>query len=142
MSGESLCPGTVLLAGGTGMIGSNFLSYLSSNRFPFRVRATYNKTAPFIHHPKIEYVQANLTTREGCTSAVQGCDVAVLAASNSAGIKSATSDPLHQVTDNLVMDAFLLEALHGRNVKRVIYLSSYTVYQETKSLIKEEDLDL
>ena len=49
--------------------------------------------------------------------------------------------PHGQVTDNLIIDALLLEAMHAEGIRRIIYLSSATVYQEFEGCIKEDELD-
>jgi GDP-L-fucose synthase len=68
--------------------------------------------------------------------------MAVMAAAITGGAKMAQTEPWGQVTDNVVMDAQMLEAFYFGGVKRVIYISSATVYQELDGRIGEEDLVL
>ena len=89
-----------------------------------------------------EYVRADLTNREDCLRAAKGCDAAVLMAAVTGGAKSAKDAPFRQATDNLVMDAQLLQALYEQGVKKVVYVSTVTVYQEFEGTIAEDDLDL
>ncbi|MBI3795063.1 MAG: NAD(P)-dependent oxidoreductase [Nitrospinae bacterium] len=133
--------GPILVAGGSGMAGLGVLGAIEKGLPSASVRATYNSTAPAGIFPGTEWVKADLTTREGCKKAVWGCGSAILVAANTGGASAAMANPAHQVTDNIVMDALLLESLHEAGVSRVVYVSSATVYQETEGRIKEGDLD-
>jgi GDP-L-fucose synthase len=64
-----------------------------------------------------------------------------MAAASTGGAEAALTEPYRQVTDNLVMDSLMLEALYFEGVSRIIYLSSATVYQEFDGYIREDDLD-
>jgi nucleoside-diphosphate-sugar epimerase len=132
----------ILVAGASGMAGISIIQALLHSHPEVRIRGTWNRTPPSIEDPRIEYLRADLTLREHCRLAAQGCDHAVLAAANTGGIGSALSDPALQVTDNLVMDSLLLEALHRAGVRRSVYVSSATVYQAFDGAIREDQLDL
>lgn len=138
----SLTAAKILVAGATGMAGVSIIQRLLETHPGIRIRGIWNKTPPLLEDRRIEYLQADLTRREGCSEAVLGCDYAVLAAANTGGARSALSNPSLQVTDNLVMDALLLEAIHAAGVQRTVYISSATVYQEFDGAIREEQLDL
>lgn len=133
---------TVFLAGATGLAGSSLIQHIIENYPSARIKAAYHSTTPFIKNQRIDYVQADLTKKDDCLKAVSGCDFAILAAANTGGAASARSEPHRQVTDNLVMDALLLESLSFENVKRTVFISSATVYQEFNGFIKEDALDL
>jgi GDP-L-fucose synthase len=64
-----------------------------------------------------------------------------MAAASTGGAGAAAVAPHRQVTDNLVMDATMFEAMHCEGISRIVYLSSATVYQEFNGYIKEKDLD-
>ncbi len=132
---------TILVAGGAGMAGASILQRLQDCCPDARLVATIHHSAPLVPSPRIEYRRADLTTRQGCQAATAGCDAAVLAAARGGGVGSA-AQPHLQVTDNLVMDTLLLDACVEAGVKRLVYLSSATVYQEREGLVREDDLDL
>lgn len=132
---------TIFLAGATGLAGSAIIQHILRNCPNVRVKGAYHTTRPFIEHERISYIRADLTKREECRLAVQGCDLAIMAAASTGGAGDAVSEPHRQVTDNLVMDALMLEAMYFEGVKRVVYLSSATVYQEFEGYIKEDELD-
>jgi len=131
----------VFIAGATGLAGSNIIQFILSNNPSIKIKGTYHQTLPFILDSRIEYVQADLTKREDCRMAVKGCDYAILAAAGTGGFHASSKMPYKQVTDNIVMDSLLLEAIYFAGVKRIIYFSSATVYQEFDGHIKEDDLD-
>lgn len=132
----------VFVAGATGMAGSAIARRLLDACPGVLVRGTRNRTEPFLTAPNLEYVQADLTRREDCEAALAGCDVAVLAAANTGGAAANLGDPAGQVTDNVVMDALLFQAMAKAGVKRAVFVSSATVYQECVGAIREEQLDL
>jgi len=131
----------IFVAGATGLTGTSIIRYLLTHHPSSRIRGTYHTVLPFFLDERIEYVRADLTNREDCRKAVAGCDLAVLAAAATGGAQTANSQPHRQMTDNLVMDTLMLEAMYLEGVKRIIYLSSATVYQPFNGYLKEEDLD-
>jgi len=132
----------VFVAGATGLAGSGVVRSLLRQWPGVTVRGTFNRSEPFQTAPHLEYVQADLTRREDCVAAIAGCDLAVLTAANTGGAGAAQSDPAGQVTDNVVMDALLFQALADANIRRVVFVSSATVYQEFTGAIREDQLDL
>jgi len=131
----------IFVAGATGLTGASVVKCLTRQYPAARIRATYHTTPPFFSHERIDYVRADLTHRQDCRNASAGCQYAVLAAATTGGAQVAKAEPARQMTDNLVMDAMMLEAMQAEGVKRVIYLSSATVYQPFDGYIREEDLD-
>lgn len=132
----------LLVTGATGMAGSAFTSLVSGTMPDVELRGTCFSAAPDDPVDGCEYVRADLTDREDCLRAAEGCDAAVLMAAVTGGAKSAEDAPFRQTTDNLVMDAQLLQALYEQGVKKVVYVSTATVYQEFDGTMAEDGLDL
>lgn len=133
----------VFLAGSTGLVGSSIMKYILDNYPTTKIRACYYRhVKPFINHKRIDYVYGDLTSKEACRKLVKGCDCAIMAAANTGGSNVITSQPWKQVNDNVIINAQMLEAFHFENVKRVLYISSATLYQEFEGHIKEDELDL
>lgn len=132
----------LILAGGTGLAGTGVLRQALrlageiSVRVPRRGRA-----GAYVDDPRVEYVTADLTRPEECARVVAGCDCAVLAAAQTGGAKQARERPWEQVTDNLVMDARMLEALARAQVRRVVYVSTASAYQDFSGAIREDQMD-
>ncbi|CAN2039954.1 NAD(P)-dependent oxidoreductase [Candidatus Magnetomoraceae bacterium gMMP-15] len=133
---------TVFLSGATGLVGTSIIQYILDNYPTTRIKAIYNNTKPFIYDERIEYVQCDLRVKDNCREAVKSCDCAIMAAANTGGSYQLTVKPWHQINDNLIMNAQMLEAFYFENIKRVIYIGSATLYQEFQGLIREDSLDL
>ncbi len=131
----------IFFAGATGLVGSGIIRHILSNYPSMCIKASYHLIKPFIQSKQIQYVQADFTDKKQIRQVVHGCDYAILAAGCTGGAASSQLEPHMQLTNNLVMDALLLEAMYFEGVKRVIYLSSATVYQEFDGYIMEEELD-
>jgi GDP-L-fucose synthase len=131
----------ILVAGATGMVGTSIVRRILSEYPVLNVRGTCHSSTPLFEHERLEYVQADLTNRGDCRAAVRDCDAVVMAAAYTGGAASARGEPHRQTTDNLVMDANLLDACHSEGVKRVAFISSATVYQDFDGLIAENRLD-
>ena len=141
MNNTNLRARLVLVAGATGLAGNAVLQQLLVLFPRARLRGTWRTVPPYLQDPRIEYVRADLTRQEDCLRVANGCDAAILAAAVTGGARSAQSEPHRQVTDNLVMDALLFEALHQSGVRRAVYLSTATVYQDSNGCLREDELD-
>jgi nucleoside-diphosphate-sugar epimerase len=132
----------VFVAGATGLAGSSIVRRLLREQGIAAIRASHNSTGgAFVADPRVHYVQGDLRNPADCDRAVAGADLAILAAAQSGGAQEAVSAPWRQVTDNIVMDAVLLDALHRAGVRRAVFISSATVYAERDGYIREDDLD-
>jgi len=133
---------TILVAGGTGLSGSAVLRTLLAQSASVRLRVPHQSDhGAFVKDPRVDYVRADLTDPAQARHAAQGCQAAVLAAAFTAGAQSSRDEPWRQVTDNLVMDARLLEACHQAGIGRVVYVSTASVYQNLDGFVAEDQLD-
>ena len=132
----------VLLAGGTGLAGGGVLRQLLARFTDIHVRVPHRApTGAFVADARVEYVQADLTDRADCERIASQVDCAVLAAAHTGGARQAREQPWTQVTDNVVLDVRLLEALHSAGVRRVVYVGTASVYQDFAGAIREDQLD-
>ena len=132
----------VFVAGATGLAGSSIVRRLLTLDEVVTVRAGHmSDGGAFIADPRITYIRGDLRRAEDCDRMVAGAHLAILAAAQSGGAQEAVSAPWRQVTDNVVMDTVLLDALHRAGVRRTVFVSSATVYPELAGSIKESDLD-
>jgi len=133
---------TVFVAGASGLAGSSVVRTLLAANPTVRIRAGRRGDGGcIVDDRRIEHVRGDLRDAGDCRRLVKGCDWAVLAAANTGGAAQAISEPWQQVTDNMVMDAQLLQALHAEGVQRAVYVSSATVYPDGEAAIAEDDLD-
>jgi GDP-L-fucose synthase len=132
----------VFLAGGTGLAGSAVLRQILVSVRDVRVRIPHRSpVGAFTDDTRVEYVYGDLTKPEDCERMVSGCDCAVLAAAQTGGARQACERPWDQVTDNIVMDVRMLEALHMAGVRRTVYVGTASIYQEFSGAIRENQLD-
>lgn len=132
----------VFLAGSTGLVGTSIIKYIIENHPDTRIKAVYNSTEPFYHSDRVEYIKADLRKKEDYRKVLSGCDCAIMAAANTAGAGSLSKRPWYRVNDNLFMNALMLETFHEENIRRIVFISSATVYQEFEGAIRENELDL
>jgi GDP-L-fucose synthase len=128
---------TVLVAGGTGFIGSNLALRLANERC--LVRATRHTRPVQVEHPRIQYVEADLTRMEDCRRVVEGVDYVFMCAANTSGAAVMTATPLVHVTPNVVMNAQLMQAAYDANVKKYLFISSSAAYPPTGDRPVRED---
>jgi nucleoside-diphosphate-sugar epimerase len=132
----------VLIAGGTGLAGSAVVRALLREHPGARAVVPHRgRDGAFVDDPRVRYVVADLTDPAQCAAAVQGCDMAVLAAAVTGGAKASAEAPWLQVTDNVVIDARLMQACHDAGVKRWVYVSTASAYQRFDGAIREDEMD-
>ncbi|WP_413204348.1 NAD-dependent epimerase/dehydratase family protein [Rhodospirillum sp. A1_3_36] len=131
--------GAVLVAGGSGFLGSNLVARLARDGVG-PIRATWRSRQPHDPPAGVEWVQADLRDAAVCERVVQGIDTVFLCAAHTSGAAVITGSPLSHVTPNVLINTLLLEAAHNAGVKRVVFLSTGSVYPDTKGVpVKEED---
>jgi len=138
MLAEDAC---IFVAGGAGMAGSAIVEALLQRRPRSRVRATYRSTPPAIVGPRVEHVSIDLMDTAAVTTAMAGCDAAIMAAAETGGIHMLSHEPWRQVKPNLALAATWLEALHDAGIRHAIFIGSATCYQPSDQAIREDQLD-
>jgi len=128
----------VLVTGGAGFVGANLVKRLTE--LGANVRATLHKKRAVINDGRIEYMQCNLQKPEDCAKVCQGMDYVFLCAANTSGAAVMEKTPLVHLTPNLIMNALMLEAAYAAGVKRVLFISTNTVYPVTDYPVKEGDV--
>jgi len=127
---------TVLVTGGTGLIGSHFVEELL--QLGARVRIVVHRR-PSTFGDAVETLSGDLTRWETCTRAVAGVDVVVHAAGVSGGSKYVTVAPVAMFTDSLLMNTLILEAARRAGVERFLFVSNSSVYAPSDPPLKEAD---
>ncbi len=132
----------VLVAGGTGLAGSAIVrALLAEARGVYVVVPHRSRDGAFEQDARVSYIEADLRDADDCRRASAGCDLAVMAAAITGGAAASAKAPWAQVTDNVVMDARLFEALHDNGVKRTVYVSTASVYQQLAGHLREDDIE-
>ncbi len=132
----------ILVAGANGLAGSAVLRALLDAFPEAEARAQFRgDRGQFVRDPRVAWVRADLTDRTACRSVAEGCDAAVLAAAETGGSTMGTARRTRHLSANAVLDTWLFEALAEAGARRVVYVSTASVYQPFDGAMTEEGLD-
>lgn len=129
---------TVLITGATGFIGRNLVEHYAQSGY--QVRATYHQRPPF-ETADVEWIRADLRHPEDVQKALKGVNILIQAAATTSGSKDIVTRPYIHVTDNAVMNAYLLREAYEQSVEHVIFFSCTVMYQSADTPLKETDFD-
>lgn len=131
----------VLVAGGSGFIGTNLTKRLSD--IGANVLSTYFTKEPRIVPDtipdNITYLKCNFLSPEECKNAVKDQEYVFMCAANTSGAAVIASTPLVHVTPNIIMNSQMLEASHSAEVKKFIFISSNAAYPPSGNRFVKED---
>lgn len=128
----------VLVTGGSGFVGTNLLKRLLESGC--NLHTTIHTTEPQFKNKHIKYINVDLTTPQGCLEATHEIDYIFMCAANTSGAAVMENNPLAHLTPNILMNLSLFEAAYKNNVKKVLFISSNTVYPVTDYPVKEDDV--
>jgi GDP-L-fucose synthase len=138
INSNSLKEKNILVAGGTGLVGSNLTKRLKT--LGVNVLSTFfSKKPPFF---KENYKRFDFTKFQDCIRATKHVNYVLICAGQTFGAKVMKENPTAFILPNLKINAGLLEACNLNNVEKVVFISSSTVYQEANYPIREDQLDL
>jgi len=129
----------ILVAGGSGLVGTNLLIRLI--KLESKVLASY-KTKVKEKKLMKYYRKYNFVKMKDCISATKNMKVVFICAVQGAGIKGMANNFTNSLTSNILIRANLIEACKINKVKNIVWVSSSTVYQPLDKKIKEVKLNL
>jgi len=131
--------GIYLVAGATGMLGSNALRILA-NQDGIKVIAIFNNRKKNIFADNITYVKADLTNEKVCLELAEKVDFILMFA----GVKSRNSvkslDPVYPIKKSLEIANNMFYAAYKNKVNKLVWISSTTGYPESKNELQENDM--
>ena len=127
----------VLVAGGTGMVGTHIVQELLNHGA--KVRVPIHKRPLTIKSENITTLHANLTREEDCLAAVKGVDYVFNVAGPVGSAALTATDSMAGMMENLIIAARMLHAAWVEQVDKFLLLSSSTVYPPADYAIKEEE---
>src|SRR5579862_1291808 len=131
-----------LVTGGAGFIGSNTVDELVRRRASVTVLddlSTGKERNLAAVRDRIEFIHGSITDREILGRAVQGADFVLHLAARTS-VPRSVADPLETNRINVDGTLNLLVAARDAKVRRVVFAGSSSVYGETPTLPKREDM--
>lgn len=126
-----------LVAGASGFLGGAIARRLLSEGA--RVLGIRNEKGPTFDHPNLTWVQADLRDPLECRRLMQGIDFLFICAARTAGAKVIRESPMANVTPNVIINAYLLEAAHAARVSKTLFISSGAAYPSLDGAPLQED---
>jgi nucleoside-diphosphate-sugar epimerase len=131
-----------LVTGGAGFIGSNIVAELLQRGEHVRVLDNFStgrreNVAPFVEH--IDFIEGDLRDLSTVTHAVEGVDY-VLHQGALPSVQRSVDAPLASHAANATGTLNVLVAARDAGVRRVVYASSSSIYGDSPTLPKREDM--
>jgi UDP-glucose 4-epimerase len=133
---------TYLITGGAGFIGSHIVDELVRRNERVRVLDNFStgKRENILHNlERIELIEGDLVELETVRQAVAGVDY-VLHLGAVPSVPRSVADPLNSNAANVTGTLHVLVAARNAGVKRVVYSSSSSIYGNSPTLPKQEDM--
>jgi UDP-glucose 4-epimerase len=131
-----------LVTGGAGFIGSNLVHELLQRGETVRVLdnfSTGRRSNLVDVYGDIDLVEGDLRSSESCRQATKGIDV-VLHQGALPSVQRSVSDPFTSHDTNATATMNLLVAARDAGVKRFVYASSSSVYGDSPTMPKQEEM--
>ena len=133
-----------LVTGGAGFIGSHIVEALVANGETVRVvddlsTGKRDNLSGLVDDARVEFVEADLATPGVATTAVNGVD-RVLHIAAIPSVPRSVKEPLVTHRANVDGTLLLLTAARDAKVKRVVFASSSSVYGDSPTLPKHEEM--
>lgn len=129
----------ILICGATGFIGRNLVEYFAHNG-SFDVRAVFFQK-PVYKIKNVKWLKADLRHPDDVARIVKGMDIIIQAAATTSGAKDTISRPYIHVTDNVVMNSYLLRSAYQSSVKRFVFFSCSIMYPHSDKPLQENEWD-
>lgn len=117
----------ILITGGSGLVGQNLTNKLHNEGY-HNVKITIHKSTPKVTYDEYEYINVDLTNYSDCLSITKDTDIVFNCAAYTTNAVDTIDNPLAHVTQNVVVNNYLIDAAHKNKVKKFIFLSSSSVY--------------
>ena len=134
----------VLVTGGAGFIGSHLVDKLMENNAEVRVFDDLSNGSPsnvekWASNKRFQMIVSDLRDKDAIDSALEDVQYVFHQAAK-VSVPLSVKDPLLVLDVNMMGTSVLLEACRKRDVEKVIVASSSSVYGDTPTLPKREDM--
>ena len=125
-----------LVIGAAGLVGSNLVRILHENGID--TTAVIHRRKPTEQYSGFKYCCAELKDRQNCDELVKGHDTIYMCASQKFSAGLANIRPAERVFETLEMTANIFRAGIRNKVRKIILLSSSSVYADKEDIVTEE----
>lgn len=127
----------ITICGATGFIGLNLIKKFSKN---FHVFAIYNKRSP-IKIKNVSWIKADLRKYKDCLKVTSLSKILIQAAATTSGSRDIIKSPFLHVTDNAIMNSYLLKASYVNKIENFIFTSCTVMYHHSSKALNENDVN-
>ena len=127
----------ILVLGASGFVGINICKLISKSKY--NISGVYFKKKRFKKFKKIKYIKKNLINFKNCKQITKSQHTVIMCAAVSSGANVIVNNPLAHFTPNIIMNTNILQACYENEVKKLIFISSNTVYPNSKKKMVEKD---
>lgn len=129
----------ILVCGGTGFIGKNVVFSFCKKK-EYKIFSTYFKSKP-LKIKGVNWIKADLRNFKDCLKVTKNIDIVIQCAATTSGSKDIINQPYLHVTDNAVMNSYLLRACYQNKIKHFIFLSCTVMYKNSKKALSEDQVE-
>ncbi len=130
---------TVLVAGGSGFVGKNFVEKLLD--LDCKVISTLHKRKLNLKHKNLIITKCDLQNLNQCIRVTKGADIVINAAGMVSAVQMTVNNPMSAISTNLIITLRILEACMITRPKKVLLFSSGTTgYPGTSKKMVESDM--
>ena len=128
----------ILICGATGFIGKNVTLELSKNK-NYEIHAVRFKRPKYSTTNNVIWHKADLRNANSVNKLTKDIDIVIQLAATTSGSKDIVSMPYVHVTDNAVMNSYILRSCFDNNVKHFMFTSCTVMYPSSKKSTKESN---
>ena len=129
----------ILICGASGFIGKNLVLYFAGKK-KYNLIGTYHKKKSTNNLKNIKWIKTDLRNFDQCIKVTKNIDIVMQCAATTSGSRDIIRAPYLHVTDNAVMNSYLLRASYINKVKHFIFTSCTVMYKNSNKPLKEKDL--
>lgn len=130
----------ILICGASGFIGKNLILYFTKKK-KYNLIATYHKKKTKLNLKRIKWIKTDLRKLDQCIKVTKNIDIVLQCAATTSGSRDIIQSPYLHVTDNAVMNSYLLRACFINKIKHFIFTSCTVMYKNSNKTLTERQVD-